>query len=87
MTKRRLHTPARVCVGCNTRDDRSQMDRFTLVEGRLQWDLRGRAPGRGAYLHRDPRCREGFVARKPYLRSLQASIAKAQRVQLFSEVS
>ena len=87
MRKGRSHLPMRQCLGCNARDDRSRMDRFTLVEGKLCWDREARAPGRGAYLHRDRSCREGFLARKPYLRSLRASIRKEQRAELLSEVS
>ena len=87
MTESCSHIPVRQCVGCNARDDRSRMDRFTLVAGKLHWDNESRVAGRGAYLHRDPRCREDFVARKPYLRALQASVRKEQRGELLNEVS
>jgi len=61
------------------------MRRFVLVEGRLAWDPERRRGGRGAYLHSDAKCVAGFTSRKPFLRSLRASVASAERARLIAE--
>jgi predicted RNA-binding protein YlxR (DUF448 family) len=61
------------------------MTRFMLVDGRLAWDLDGRRGGRGGYLHLDPKCSAAFTARKPFLRSLRASVSAEQRARLVAE--
>ncbi|MEA2624943.1 MAG: hypothetical protein QOD06_988 [Candidatus Binatota bacterium] len=62
------------------------MVRFTLVEGRPEVDPARRAPGRGAYLHVRPACLEGFLSRKPFVRSLRASISKLDRANLIDRL-
>jgi len=47
----------RTCLGCRAEAPRSTLLRLALdPEGRPSLDPRGRAPGRGAYLHRDRAC-------------------------------
>jgi len=74
-------------VGCNRRDAQSRLVRFTLVEGRLAWDPAGRRPGRGGYLHLQRACLDRFQSRKPFLRSLRASVSSAERARLAAERS
>ena len=81
----RTHEATRSCVGCNSRDAQSRMGRFTLVEGRLAWDAERRRESRGGYLHLDPKCFAAFASRKPFLRSLRASVAAADRARLLAE--
>ncbi|MET0154202.1 MAG: DUF448 domain-containing protein [Candidatus Binatia bacterium] len=77
----------RSCTGCNARDVQSSLARFTLVVGRLVWDGGRRRPGRGAYLHLRPDCVEAFARRKPFLRSLRASVPRAERERFVAERS
>jgi predicted RNA-binding protein YlxR (DUF448 family) len=59
----RGHKPVRTCVAC--REEGLKADLVRLVrspDGLLVVDPTGRAPGRGAYLHRDAACAE--LARK-----------------------
>ncbi|MBI2963683.1 MAG: DUF448 domain-containing protein [Deltaproteobacteria bacterium] len=79
------HVPVRSCVGCNERDAQPCLARFTLFEGRPVWDLEGRRRGRGAYLHLERRCLDAFLSRKPFLRSLRASVPAPERVRLVAE--
>ena len=74
-------------MGCNARDERSTLARFTLVDGRLVWDGDRRRSGRGAYLHLRPACAASFTSRKPFLRSLRASVSKAERARFVAERS
>ena len=81
------HASMRSCVGCNVRDERSALARFTLVDGRLVWDGSRRHSGRGAYLHLQPACAVSFTSRKPFLRSLRASVSRAERLRFVAERS
>ena len=85
MTSRPRHIPTRSCAGCNARNPQSGMTRFTLVDGRLAWDHERRRGGRGGYLHLDAKCAAAFASRKPFLRSLRASISQDERARLVAE--
>jgi len=59
--------PVRTCVGCRARARKAELVRIVAASG-LRVDLSGTAPGRGAYVHRDPAClaaagRAGVLAR------------------------
>jgi uncharacterized protein len=80
--------PLRSCLGCNRRDPQSRLTRFTLVDGRLAWDPAARRQtGRGGYLHLQRECLDRFQSRKPFLRSLRASVSSAERARLAAERS
>jgi len=61
------------------------MTRFTLVDGRLAWDPERRRGGRGGYLHIDSKCAAALASRKPFLRSLRASVSAEERARLVAE--
>ncbi|WP_326687643.1 MULTISPECIES: YlxR family protein [unclassified Streptomyces] len=63
--------PQRTCVGCRERTDKSDLLRVVLVKGSLIPDLRGRLPGRGAYLHPVPACLEQAVRRRAFNRAFR----------------
>jgi len=79
------HLPTRSCAGCFSRDAQPRLERFTLSGGSLAWDPARRRAGRGAYLHPRRECLEAFVARKPFIRSLRASVPAAERARLIAE--
>jgi len=57
MRRRRSDLPVRTCVGC--RKARPQVELVRLVrdaDGLVMMDVRGGAPGRGAYVCRDASC-------------------------------
>jgi len=85
VSERSAHVPIRSCAGCRQRDRQASLRRFTLAGERLVWDRRGRARGRGAYLHARPECFAAFVAHKPLVRSLRASVCAAERSRLVAE--
>jgi hypothetical protein len=79
------HVPTRTCAGCNARDATPRLVRFTLQGDRLVRDGRRPGTGRGAYLHWRSECLAGFAARKPFLRSLGASLTKSERSRFITE--
>ncbi|TAK74816.1 MAG: YlxR family protein [Dehalococcoidia bacterium] len=55
--------PQRTCVACRQEADQSSFVRVVrTAEGRVQVDERGKAPGRGAYLHPSAACWQRGIA-------------------------
>ena len=55
--------PQRTCVACREEGDQSSFVRVVrTAEGAVQVDERGKAPGRGAYLHPSAACWQRGVA-------------------------
>ena len=65
--------PVRTCVGCRGRDSDSRLLRIVFDPGTaaLSPDPRRRAPGRGAWIHRDERCITTALDRKAFTRALR----------------
>lgn len=53
--------PIRTCIVCRKSESPSALIRLTLIDGKVIPDLKGGAPGRGAWLHRD--CAESAIQR------------------------
>jgi len=73
--KGRRPVGVRTCVAC--RQEAGQRTLIRVVrrpDGAAQVDLTGRAPGRGAYLHRDPSCIENARRKRALERSLHATV-------------
>jgi hypothetical protein len=71
--------PIRTCAGCGERADKDMLLRFVGSGDGLQADPGRSAPGRGAYLHADPRCLDLFVRRRGSVRSLRRSVGRPER--------
>lgn len=71
----------RTCVGCREATDPGELERFVMLEGQLVYDMRRRAPGRGAWVHARPQCVERAV-RGGFGRSFKHKIEGAQVAQL-----
>jgi predicted RNA-binding protein YlxR (DUF448 family) len=75
----------RTCVAC-----RQEAGKTTLVRvvrdagGAAALDATGRAPGRGAYVHRDPECIESARKRRALDRALKATVSPELWVALGS---
>lgn len=63
--------PERTCVGCRERAAKGDLLRVALVEGRCVPDRRGTLPGRGAYVHPEPRCLDLAVRRRAFPRAFR----------------
>ena len=82
MPKRR-HEPVRTCVACRQEAGKAGLIRVVRrPDGTAALDPTGRAPGRGAYLHRETGCID--VARKR--RKLERSLGAAVPLELWVEL-
>jgi predicted RNA-binding protein YlxR (DUF448 family) len=63
--------PVRTCVGCRERSAKSELLRVVAEDGVLTPDPAGRRPGRGASVHRDPRCVDLADKRRAFPRALR----------------
>ncbi len=64
--------PQRTCLGCRQVKDQDQLVRFVRSpDGEILADLKGRLPGRGAYLCSDRDCIETAVSRKQFDRAFR----------------
>lgn len=65
--------PVRTCVGCRRREPKSALVRLVARPGSAEvvLDATQTAPGRGAYLHPDPRCGELAIRRRAVGRALR----------------
>ena len=63
-------------MGCRQEADRRELVRLVRDQetGDVRLDLEGRAPGRGAYLHRDPACLEAARRRGGLARALRMAV-------------
>lgn len=67
--------PLRQCVGCREHKEKSQLIRVVRSpEGEVSLDLRGKKPGRGAYLCCDPSCLKKAVKSRALERAFSAPI-------------
>jgi predicted RNA-binding protein YlxR (DUF448 family) len=63
------------------------MTRIVSRNGMITMDHTGSAPGRGGYLHPNPRCLERFAAsRVKEFRSLKSGIDRTQRLRIIEAV-
>jgi predicted RNA-binding protein YlxR (DUF448 family) len=55
------HFPVRSCIGCRKKANPAALIRVVLIDGKLIPDIKGGAPGRGAWLHKE--CAAGAISR------------------------
>ena len=81
------HTPQRTCVACGAKKAQGELLRVVSQGGApAQIDIKGRAPGRGAYLCRQAACVEKAWARRALERALklQNPIEAALKAEILS---
>ena len=68
--------PIRTCVACRQEAGKRSLERVVRdAGGAAAVDATGRAPGRGAYVHRDPQCLENARKRRALDRALKATVS------------
>ena len=67
--------PARTCLGCRQRADRSSLLRVVARDGAVTPDPSASLPGRGGWVHPARECIETAVKRKAFGRALRVSTA------------
>ncbi|HSS93930.1 MAG TPA: YlxR family protein [Candidatus Dormibacteraeota bacterium] len=71
----RRRDPIRTCVACRQEAGKRSLVRVVRGAGGVaSIDAAGRAPGRAAYLHRDPECIEIARKKKALDRALKATV-------------
>lgn len=63
----------RKCAGCGLHDSRNALERFVMMEDTVIFDMRKKAPGRGAHVHATPTCLE---------RAIHSGFAKSFRAKV-----
>lgn len=77
--------PVRTCVACRQEAGKATLVRVVRDAGSsAALDPTGRAPGRGAYLHRDPSCLEMARKRKALERALKTTVGAELWAELAS---
>ena len=67
--------PLRQCLGCREMKPKAELVRVVRSpEGTVSLDLRGKAPGRGAYVCRDAGCLKKALRSKAVSRALSVEI-------------
>jgi len=80
--------PQRTCVACRTTRPKRELVRVVRSPlGELSVDLRGKAPGRGAYLDPDAGCLERGLAEGALSRALEIPIDEATAAKLRTELA
>ena len=79
--------PMRQCMGCRERKPKKELVRVVRSpEGTVSVDLRGKAPGRGAYIYPDPECLKKAVKSRALERNLEVEIPEAVLHRLEEEL-
>jgi predicted RNA-binding protein YlxR (DUF448 family) len=79
--------PERTCVGCRRPAPKAELLRVTRApEGAVAMDPTGRAPGRGAYLHRDPACVGAAFRRGGLAGALRVPLGSAEAASLRRDI-
>lgn len=79
----RKHVPMRTCVVCGQSYSKRELVRVVRTpEGRVEIDLKGKKPGRGAYLCTNPACWDLRVAIPRLQRSLRTTLDQEARAAL-----
>lgn len=78
----------RTCLGCRAVKDKRFLVRFIAKGGALSPDLKGSAPGRGAYVCVDEGClREAFNKKGSFSRALKATVAMPPADEAWSAIT
>lgn len=74
-------------MGCREQKPKNELIRVVRSpEGVVSLDLRGKAPGRGAYLCRNPECLKKAIRSRALERSLNAEIPEDVSLRLQEEM-
>ena len=79
--------PIRQCLGCREQKPKNQLIRVVRSpEGTISVDLRGKAPGRGAYLCRNAACLKKALKSRAVERALNVSVPEEIWDRLLAEM-
>ena len=79
--------PMRQCMGCRERKPKKELVRVVRSpEGSVSVDLRGKAPGRGAYICPSPECLKKAIRSTALERNLEVEIPEELLSRLLEEL-
>jgi uncharacterized protein len=78
--------PERSCIGCRTRAPKAEFLRIARTPAGVRVDPLGAAPGRGAYVHRDPACVAAALRAGVLARALRTGLAQEELARLRSDI-
>ncbi len=79
--------PERTCVGCRQKAGKRVLLRVVRApDGIVRVDPGGKAPGRGAYVHRDVACADLAFRRGALARALRAGLPQEEAATLMAEI-
>lgn len=79
--------PERTCAGCRERAPKRHLLRVARApDGKISVDPAGRAPGRGAYVHRNAECVDLALRRGALARALEAGPGPEELARLRSDI-
>ena len=83
---RRAREPERTCVGCRGKAGKRELLRVARGPDGVVVDPGGRAPGRGAYVHRAPECVEAALKRGALWRALRVEAGPETAARLRRDI-
>jgi len=78
--------PERSCVGCRKRAPKADLLRIVRGSAGARVDRIGSAPGRGAYVHRDPACADAALRRGAFANALRSGLTQEELARLRNEI-
>lgn len=86
--KRRKHVPLRSCIVCQEKRPKRELIRIVCTpEGAIEVDPKGKRPGRGAYVCRDPRCWQTGLEPRRLARALKCPVAAEQVTSIQAQIA
>ena len=74
--------PERSCVGCRRRAPKAELLRVAHTPSGVRADPTGTAPGRGAFVHRDPACVDAALRNGAIARALRTGLSQGELARL-----
>ncbi|HEX5937341.1 MAG TPA: YlxR family protein [Actinomycetota bacterium] len=78
--------PERSCVGCRRRAPKAVLLRVARTPGGVRPDPTATAPGRGAYVHRDPDCVVAALRKGTLARALRTGLSERELARLREDI-
>jgi predicted RNA-binding protein YlxR (DUF448 family) len=78
--------PERSCIGCRRRAPKTALLRLARTPDGVRVDPAARAPGRGAYVHRDAGCIAAAIRAGRLSRALRTGLAQSELARLTTEI-
>lgn len=72
--------PVRSCINCRKKDQPAALIRVVLIDGKVIPDVKGGAPGRGAWLHK--KCAEVAIARNAFRYAFKVNMGNDEAIDV-----